>query len=408
MLVMFSLLLYLALMIYIEKKSLYSVLMIGILLCFLALVYPSAVIAGIPVLVIIIRHSENKKRDILTLIMTCVLAGGMYLGYFVYNYGLDGLIKRIKLILEAEGKHNTSTIFLGYKELVYALIWLAALSIVSYFISKLFKCRMIVVASAIAVVSDVVLSIRLDDISKTWKFCFEITFLIAVIYGLFVLGRKRKEQTWAVQSARILYILALADCISVRLLTNWAYITLCGYLILGVIGTILLNDERHGQDMTWIYALIILVGVHRLFVFTDYSMSSTLSMRVNTYVKAGPAKGIIATYIRPYQDKCDVEDFERYVNKGANLLIVSGGNLNGLDYMLQSSNVCVPSTISLPTYNETLLTYYDLHEDKVPEVIAVDCWYGNLNVSEDMWVMQWIKANYPNSIDGKHYRFYYK
>lgn len=410
MLILFSLLLYVALTHYVEKQDVLTVFIISGLVCLIALAYPSALIILIPTVVTIWQYAKNKRRDTIILLGADILLGGGYVGYFVIQYGIDGLFSRIRFILGAEGKHNASSFFLGYKEFLLALLWMGIVVLISFLISRMLKVQPMIVMGILVIVSDIILCVLLDDLAKTWKFCFEITFFMAFIYGLWVLKSKWKEDTWQVRSSRILMMLAAADFIAVRLLTNWAYITLCGYLILGVVGVILLIDDK-GEDesnLAWVYAIVLLVGVHRLFIFTDYSMSTTLSMKVNTYVKTGPAKGIIETYIRPYQDKCDVEDFKQYIQPGSNLLVVSGGNLNSLDYMLQPANVCTPSTISLPTYDENLLSYWEMHKGKIPDVIAVDCWYGTLNVAGDSWIMQWVEANYPNFEDGRYYRFYHR
>jgi hypothetical protein len=62
------------------------------------------------------------------------------------------------------------------------------------------------------------------------------------------------------------------------------------------------------------------------------------------------------------------------------------------------------------SYDERLLTYWELYPEKVPDVIVVDCWYGDLKESSDNWIMQYIENDYGYTKveEGRYVRFYFK
>ena len=68
------------------------------------------------------------------------------------------------------------------------------------------------------------------------------------------------------------------------------------------------------------------------------------------------------------------------------------------------------STICTPTYDEKLLKYWEQNPQKYPNVVVVSCWFGELKVAEDSWIMQWLETEFraDTVIDGQYYRYYLK
>ncbi len=77
-------------------------------------------------------------------------------------------------------------------------------------------------------------------------------------------------------------------------------------------------------------------------------------------------------------------------------------------YMFGEYEVCHFSTVDPTSYDERLLTYWELYPEKRPDVIVVDCWYGQLMEDPDNWIMQYIENDfgYTSCTDGKYVRFY--
>ena len=109
---------------------------------------------------------------------------------------------------------------------------------------------------------------------------------------------------------------------------------------------------------------------------------------------------------------CTYEDFEKYVAEGENVLIVTNmvGTAGTSPYLFRDSSVSHFSIVDPTSYDERLLTYWELYPEKYPRVIVVDCWYGQLMEARDNWIMQYIEEDFGYTFveDGRYVRFYRK
>ena len=131
---------------------------------------------------------------------------------------------------------------------------------------------------------------------------------------------------------------------------------------------------------------------------------------VRGIMKEGPAAGILSDYMCCYIYNCDHEDFKANVRDGENVLIVTNMVFapGTTPYMFGEYEVCHFSTVDPTSYDERLITYWELYPEKRPDVIVVDCWYGQLMEDPDNWIMQYIENDfgYTSCTDGKYVRFY--
>ena len=48
-----------------------------------------------------------------------------------------------------------------------------------------------------------------------------------------------------------------------------------------------------------------------------------------------------------------------------------------------------------PTYDESLLEYWELHPDRYPDVVVLESWFGDVRVTEeDDFIMQWLEKDF--------------
>ncbi|MCD8129957.1 MAG: hypothetical protein LUE16_01540 [Lachnospiraceae bacterium] len=127
-------------------------------------------------------------------------------------------------------------------------------------------------------------------------------------------------------------------------------------------------------------------------------------------MKYGPAAGILTDYMNAYIYNSNYEDFEVYIEDGDRVLIVTNMvfSQSTMSYLFKDTEVCHYSIVDPTTYDERLLTYWELYPEKKPNVIIVDCWYGWLYEASDSWIMQYIENEfgYTGVIDGKYIRIY--
>lgn len=129
-------------------------------------------------------------------------------------------------------------------------------------------------------------------------------------------------------------------------------------------------------------------------------------------MREGPAAGILTNYMQAYVNDCDYRDFDAYVEEGANCLIVTNmvGTGGTTPYLFRDLDICHFSIVDPTSYDERLLTYWELYPEKEPDVIVVDCWYGRLMEPADNWIMQYIENDfgYTRIEEGNYVRFYFR
>lgn len=133
---------------------------------------------------------------------------------------------------------------------------------------------------------------------------------------------------------------------------------------------------------------------------------------VRNVMRSGPAIGIFSTYMCCHINDINNRDFKNYIDPDENVLIVTN-QIHGpgtTPYMAADAKVSHFSIVDPTSYDERLLTYWELYPEKKPDVIVVDCWYGNLMENPDSWIMQYIENDfhYSEVIDGEYVRFYKK
>ena len=129
-------------------------------------------------------------------------------------------------------------------------------------------------------------------------------------------------------------------------------------------------------------------------------------------MKEGPAAGIISNYISAYIYNCDYEDWQEYLRDGDRVLIMADqvNNLGTIQYLFKDVEISHFSIVNGTIYDERLLEYWEMYPEKEPNVIIVDCWYGELMTSPDGWLMQYIENDfgYTQVDNGRYIRIYRK
>ncbi len=128
-------------------------------------------------------------------------------------------------------------------------------------------------------------------------------------------------------------------------------------------------------------------------------------------INDGPAKAIITEYMGAYIQNETLKEWEEYISDGDSVFLINN-EFDSLSFLNKNVENSAPTTVPAPTYNETILNYWDLQPKKYPDVVVVSCWYGNLNsaMDEGTWIRTWIEReyNYSYYIDGKYWRYYFK
>lgn len=402
-----------------EKRWL---LLASFFLCMQIISYPSSIVVSLFVCGLLFLFSQQKLKDIVLFLSSCALQGSLYLFYFISRLGLIEFFDGIKAVFAGDRFHGTGSNIYGgiFNEgTLKAIGWIGINVFSSYLITRVYQSirnknrndpDYNVVFGGFAIftlgvfVSDICRAIFLSyyEYDGTWLNLYYIIFILYFFKGSRYLNEFEKRVVFTA------YGISAGVLSAVCLVTNLSLTFSAQYIIIAVVMSFIpamrwMKEKSIKQF--WIYAML----------FTSICMwtfKGFLDIReIGGLIKKGPAKGIVSEYMNAYKNNCNVEEWSMYVKENDSVLIVGQNSINALGYMIaEDSDIAIHSTMCGPTYNDALLEYWEKYPEKYPDVIAVECWYGNLKVEEDSWIMQWILDEYKPSTydDGYYYRFYRK
>ena len=411
-----------------DKKG--WLLLAGIFLCLQILAYPSCLIVYAGVVGLLARYGKKKWKSIGIFTGICACGGGLYCGWLLYVLGPDGLISGIKNIVSGDSSHSASmsSKFVGYVwEGIGILGFFLVIGIFTYVILRLIKliCRYrklkpdtvctsthLIAGFYILLFASELIAILMADMD----YCAQIPMYIPIIVTAVFFKKycTECEHQMFVVATFISFFSFLATLMLTNLTVNSslsyvipAIMMACIPIVRGIERLPVLVQRRMSYSLLFLFCGVVIFRSG--YLFSSMSGPKTNLLSLGGIVKDGPAVGIISEYMGPYVFNETMQEWQEMVNDGDSVLIVGGRTAyDPLPYLFGNVEISVPSTICTPTYDEKLLDYWDTYPEKYPDVIMVDCWYGDLRVSEDSWIMQWIREEYPecNYVDGKYWRYY--
>lgn len=398
-------------------------------LCLEILAYPSCLIVYGGVLVLLFCYGEHKWKDSLLFSGICLICGIVYVAYFAIQQGWASFFENVGHIIFGDGSHEESLLEKGQdylQQLGKIGLWLVGLALAVYVVLKVVLLLVYYCSGRR----------KRPDVRKYWVSGFFLVFLgidmvqalrveltyeerlpiyvAVIVVALFTAKHcDKKEQ----QFVCVGMVLSFLSFVATLLLTNLTISSTLNYLILAVMVSFLaiircVEDLWNG-DRGWMrYGVILLflaVTIFRTGYITKYmSTEKTNVLNVGNMVQHGPVKGILSEYLGPYILNVTWEEWKEYVQPGDKVLIVGAGLYDPILYLFEDVEICVASTICTPTYDSTLSEYWKQNPDKYPNVVIVDCWFGELRVDQNDWIMQWLKHSFGTKqcVDGNYWRYY--
>ncbi len=400
-----------------NRKMAFAAVESGVWLSFTVLSYPSCLLQFPFLLWYLLKYDTFKKKTISLFAGTCMLLGCAYMAYLFSYMSLSELLANIQSMIASNGYHSTG--FMG-KCRIYAgnllplLLFGAGYFLMAFIVYKIYKKVKGKLAFSYILLMTSFALMFLHWILMLWK--YERSYPYTVYFFLFTIafycvGRlpentKEMAKLWLGANA-VMYI-------AILLLTNLTLFTSIKYLLTGVVmsAAVLLIYTKEKEPevfqkfagwflIVWCFVAVFIKG----WAYTDNDGLMKNITCVGNIISVGPGKGIVTEYMQGYMAECSMEEFQAYIEPGESLLAL---DTNTICYMYQDVNIGSCTTICTPTFDETLLDYWERNPDKYPDVIAVMCWYGELQWDQDSWIMRWIEEEFGATqvIDGKYFRYY--
>lgn len=402
--------------------------------------YPSSLILFpfFITLCILFPRKKNKKACIYFTI-TCTACGLLYLGYLFITVGMQTTWQSVNYILSTDLTHDLSStiklLSVG-KDLLILIAFLTATYIISAgiaFARNKWKAKqnkdevcmldretkslqiglyMIVISCAIQLFYWVVLN-------KGYEY-LQLHIFVTIVYSLVLCFIRHRNMT---EIEKLLFggvVGSILLLVSVMYFTDLPLLNSISHSFTGaVLGLALISIAFETQNY-WkkgFLVSVLIIWCATTLVGKGYTLrgggdyNNVLESR--GVLKYGPGIGTVADYMGAYIYNCNYEDWKENIPEGSKVLLATDcvQSVSTSAYLFcKDVQICHYSIVDPTAYDERLLTYWTLYPEKQPDIIAIDCWYGEPLFTDDSWIMQYIENEfgYTRVQDGRYVRFYYK
>lgn len=385
--------------------------------------YPSCLILFPFALPAIFRLSgKDKWRDMGIFTLTCGFCGGAYLGMLFFHTTPGELLQTLSRIVNGDITHSLSlsdkALSFLQKALYEALLWggcrLLAVAIAKWRGLDSCQTHCLTILNACAVQLFYWLGLN------TGYESMHIHLIAVTVAGLSAYGRD-KSRTREGILLRYCILAALMSLLAVVYLTDISLTESIPHATPAAIygGALLLMACSGKRESAKASSRWISVTLTALLLTAVFGKGYTLRagdysnvLQSGGIMKAGPAAGTVSNYIRAYVYNSEYENWQAHLRDGDKVLIVTNQvqSLGTIQYLFKAVEISHYSIVNPTPYDERLLEYWKLYPHKAPNVIVVDCWYGQLRVDSDSWIMNYVEGDfgYTGMEEGEYIRIYRK
>ena len=392
--------------------------------------YPSCIIL-FPVTIVFIAVSSRKHRirDILIYVSTDAACALVWLAVVLRRITPEELIRNVRYSIgfdlthdlsgSTEGKLSGSITYLWQTALMLALIFAASMLITKMFIRRSSAdeetCRKFVPVVSMVLIAGVIQIFFWIVLRKGYEYPQIHLLTLFLSAGILITSyRKDKEKSELIRPFLYGFWGSVISVLAVFYISDLQFFNALTHGMLGIVMALCIISVLAGEKGKKLITVLFIGMIVTAMIGKGGSIKGGRELRsvidIRGIMKEGPAIGILSDYMCCYIYNSDYEDFAANIEEGENVLIVT--NMiqapGTTPYMFGDYKVCHFSIVDPTSYDERLLTYWELYPEKKPDVIVVDCWYGQLMEDPDNWIMKYIENDfgYSECIDGKYVRFY--
>lgn len=409
-----------------EKKSTGYLILGGLAMAGEVLSYPSCLILFPFFLFIIFRRSKEKKwRDAGIFTLVCILCGAAYLLNLLQSSNIYGLLNTIAYILNGDVTHSAGIavkLASAGKDILKLVLLMAGIlagPAAAVWIRRkkldrgLIPLYLMVSAILVSCMVEIFYWVVLDAGYET----MQIHLVVIAVCGFVsagILRSKGRSLFMDGMTGSVLSLIAVAYLTDLTLIDSVPHAMLAAFW--GMVLLIMLLREKMETQSKRLIFLLLSVWCLTAVIGKGYPLRSGVGynnvLESGGIMKYGPGAGILSSYMGAYVYNSDYQDWEKYIQKGDKVLIVVNQvmNLDTTQYLFKKVEICHYSVVNPTAYDQRLLHYWMLYPEKQPNVIIVDCWYGQLMENENSWIMNYIEKDfgYRQVNDGKYIRIYRK
>ena len=397
----------------------------GFFLCLEVLSYPSCALLYVPFLVMIwYFHKEKKLAKCLFFTGACGVIGLSYVAYFWIKLGTDIFFRNISAILNSDLTHTFDTTSklgtlvgdLGHYLIFFLILSAAALllCLLPLFKKRLPKEKGIAFTGILLLLSALYQLFSWVFLNTGYEY-LQLHLAVPLCLGLWLYAfRLRESNTFS----RYMWFGAMIGLISlacVMMLTDLDLLSSVPHGMLGSICMLALFVHMARSYERYLYTLL-LAFCYAACIGKGYTLRGGMDynnvLQSENICKYGPAIGTVSNYMGAYIYNNEYQLWQNTIPEGSKVLIATDNvhSTNTIQYTFRNAEVCHYSIVDPTAYDERLLTYWTYYPEKQPDIIVIDCWFGNMLFAEDSWMVQYIENDfgYTEVIEGDYVRIYKK
>ncbi len=373
--------------------------------------YPTAVFAIIPACCYLFTSGQGKRaRGVVAYLSGGGVPAALYAAYFIAKVGLSRLMDTAGLIVSSDSHSSVPHIGDYWVPFLYAVVLLVACFgagvVIRLILRKKKEISVLFVSLLLLTIAEPVLLF----ITRNGKADYRCFIYIIPVVLILLAASVFKKMAAAERRVWLLGVsVSLATFLAAIVLSDLSFITICAYLYLGgAVSFIGLKYLDIGCARVAITCTLLIL-LHRGIVIWGYGNTAGnvfLINEVQNIVRDGPALGIVCDHMNKTKFSTDLRELRECIGQDDVVLTVGPDLMDSLVYLYTDARVSNYSVIDTPVYNETLNEYYRLNPDRFPSAILVDCWFGNLNIPPDSFIMEWVTQNFTEYTDLSYYRLY--
>lgn len=415
-----------------RKSGWYLLVGVGAALSCEILTYPTCIILFPFFLIYILRKSgRNRRRDCLILTAACAVCGGLWLTGVLRHVGLQEFSANVGRLLSFDPTHAVSGVTDGkarnyMDNLLLWGVWLAvtgALSGLLYLSVRFLLKRkgrapegkaVWLIWLVLAVITAEAVQIYYWAVRGIGYEYLQLHLLAVWLSAAAVwrwAGERRETLFWGVAGTLAAYagVMHISDLSMYYTLPHGSL----GIVFAVAVIVFAMEKVMGVSARPWAYLLIVSLCFCAVFG-KAYTLrggkSDNTVLKIGGIMKEGPAAGILTDYMCAYIYNSNYRFYRETLQPGDRVLIVANMVMSAgtTAYLFDDYEVCHYSIVDPTTYDERLLAYWEQYPEKRPDVIVVDCWFGDLMEPRDSWIMQYIESDfgYTQVLEDSYVRFY--
>ncbi len=394
-----------------SRGNICYLIMAGFFTALEVLTYPSTIFVFVTVFIFIVifRSKKNLIKELAAYILPCVVSAGVFFGILLSKIPVSDLKFLLGQVM-SDGSHSTTSgewiirHGLSTLKILGFLVVYAVVATVIYFIMKKIRKNADIkllwskLWIATALVGQVIIWLFGSDYPNFPS--VEYMMVLVLLLPAMIRKRLKKSPVWA-----FLVVVPFMAFPGVLLFSNHPLMAslpflgpcVAGILALPEMGAFFAQDTDKNQYKVLSVKAILFLWLVVIIFGKGYMMRTSQGSHYTIFdetslCRQGVAMGLVADTAGAERNR-DVNNLIKEVlPEDAKVFYI--GKCPDV-YLQNDMEVCTPSTISTPTYDDNVYVYFDLYPEKEPDYVVIDS--GFTYLPEGEWARNYLAEHYEET-----------